>query len=102
MRETHLFGCGRRSRGTWVDIPVKPKPKMESGPFGTMHSTSPQERVVSIGQYRRGLSYLTGEGTGKDTSHDKGLVAVREACDLAEAAHREVSELASFDQEKID
>jgi acyl-CoA reductase-like NAD-dependent aldehyde dehydrogenase len=102
MKETHLFGRGGRSRDTQIDLPVSAKPKAESGSSGTIYPTSPRERVVSIGQYRRGLSYRTGEGTGKNTSLDKGLVAVREACDLAEADHRVETELVSFDQEKID
>ena len=33
---------------------------------------------------------------------DKDLVAVGQACDLVEAAHRAQAELARFDQEKID
>jgi acyl-CoA reductase-like NAD-dependent aldehyde dehydrogenase len=102
MKETYIFGRGGRSRGAWVDLPVSAKPKAESGSSGAMHATSPRERVVSIGQYRRGLPYQSGEGAGKNAILDKGLVAVREACDLAEAAHRVQAELASFDQERID
>jgi acetaldehyde dehydrogenase (acetylating) len=33
---------------------------------------------------------------------DKDLVAVEQACELIEAAHRAQAELARFDQEKID
>jgi acyl-CoA reductase-like NAD-dependent aldehyde dehydrogenase len=102
MKETYIFGRGGRSRGAWVDLPVSAKPKVESGSSGAMHATSPRERVVSIGQYRRGLPYQSGEGAGKNAILDKGPVAVREACDLAEAAHTVQAELASFDQERID